>query len=211
MQLAGRIGREMSRRVIAVAMLSAALLLSGCANRPSASYTGFLSDYSRLEPVSDTRARYESGRAREYEAFIVEPIEVLTPREKLSESDREAAKRHFDSRVRLAIREAGWGVVESPGPNVGRLRIALTDVARSTWWMKLHPAAHAAGVGTGGAAMEAEVLDSVTGEQVGAVVQAATGNQFDFTAFSTLDDVKNAIDKWADIFHERLEELRAAS
>jgi hypothetical protein len=46
--------------------------------------------------------------------------------------------------------------------------------------------------------MEGEVLDSVTGKQLGAVVQAAPGNQFNFTAFSTVDDVKSAIDKWAD-------------
>jgi len=34
---------------------------------------------------------------------------------------------------------------------------------------------------------------------------------FDFTSFSTLADVKSAIDKWADHARTRLKELRAAS
>lgn len=204
-------GARAARAACLVVCLFGALLCGGCASEPATTSTGFLSDYSRLEPVSDSRAEYESGIAREYKGFIVEPVQVLIPRDKLSASDREAAKRHFDDQVRLAIQEAGWTITDAPGPGIGRLRVALTGVAKSTWWKKIHPATRAMGAGTGGAAMEAETLDSVTGEQLAAVVQAATGNQFDFTAFSTLDDVKSAIDKWADIFRERLKELRVST
>ena len=57
--------------------------------------------------------------------------------------------------------------------------------------------------------MEGEVLDSVSGKQIGAVVQASPGNQFNFTNFSTVADVKSAIDKWADQAGRRLDEMRA--
>lgn len=103
----------------------------------------------------------------------------------------------------------GLGVVDRPGVGVARVRLALTDVAKSTWWQKIHPASRMTGAGTGGAAMEGEVIDSVTGEQVAAIVQAGQGNQFDFSAFSTLADVKNAIDAWAEQAGARLKELRS--
>jgi hypothetical protein len=100
-------------------------------------------------------------------------------------------------------------VVEETAVGVARVQMALTDIAKSTWWQKLHPGMRMTGAGTGGAAMEAEVIDSVTGEQVGAVVQSASGNQFDFTAFSTLADVKSVMDKWAELAAQRLREIHS--
>jgi hypothetical protein len=98
-------------------------------------------------------------------------------------------------------------ITETPGFHVARLRIAITGIADSTWWMKLHPASKLAGAGTGGAAMEGEVVDSRSGKQLGAVVQASTGNQFNIAAFSTVDDVQSAIDKWIDRMDRTLDEF----
>lgn len=185
--------------------------IGGCASKPATTHSGFLSDYSRLQAVNESRMRYESPKVVSYDRFIVEPVRVEMQGDVLSTADRAEAMRHFDMRLREAIQQAGDTVVTRPGPGVARLRVALTGVAQSTWWQKVHPVSRATGAGTGGAAMEAELLDSVTGEQIGAVVQAGSGNQFDFTAFSTLADVKSAIDRWTATFSERLKEIRAGA
>lgn len=184
-------------------------IAAGCANQPAVRESGFLSDYSRLEMEDDSRRVYASGRASEYHSFIVDPVLVTTPVTKLSAEDRAEAMRYFHEKAVGTLQKSNFRLTDDPGVGVARLRIALTDVASSTWWLKLHPVSKAMGAGTGGAAMEAEAIDSVTGEQIGAVIQAGIGNQFDLTAYSTLADVKGAIDSWAEIATERFREIRA--
>jgi len=182
-------------------------LLCGCSSKPAVTQSGFLSDYSRLETVNSSRMRYEAPNAHEYRRFIIEPVQSLVLPENFSRDDQQEATRYFRERIVDAVQDSGYEVVSTSGAGVARVRIALTDIAKSTWWQKIHPGGRAMGAGTGGAAMEAEVLDSVTGEQIGAVIQADPGNQLNLTSFSTLDDVKSAIDKWAERFADRLEEL----
>jgi hypothetical protein len=193
---------------VSTRLLFASALLCGCAKTPPARQTGFLSDYSNLEPVTDKRMVYTSPAARGYHAFIVTPVEFRLPPQQLNPEKRAEVARHFQRRLGEVIEKQGFEVVEEPGVDVALIRVALTDVAASTWWQKIHPVSRAAGAGTGGAAMEGEVVDSVTGRQLAAVVQAAPGNQFDITAFTTVQDVNSAIDKWADQFAKRLRELR---
>lgn len=94
-----------------------------------------------------------------------------------------------------------------PGLGVGSVRLALPDVTASTWWKKVHPVIRAVGAGTRGAAMEAEVIDSATEEQIAAVIQAGSGSQFQLTNFSTLADAESAIDGWTRLAAEQLENL----
>ena len=172
--------------------------------------TGFLSDYSKLTKEAPARMQYVSPRLREYTSFMVDPIEVRIPQDKLSPEEGAEAARYFrDSAIR-ALRKEGMTVAEAPGVGVARVQIALTDVARSTWWQKIHPLMRASGAGTGGAAMEGQIVDSVTGEQLAAGVQAVSGSQFDPTAFSTLADVKGAIDIWTTEAAARLRREHAA-
>jgi hypothetical protein len=56
--------------------------------------------------------------------------------------------------------------------------------------------------------MEGEIIDSVTGNQLAAVVQAGKATQFKLDSFSTLNDVKETIDEWAKTAGERLDDLR---
>ena len=54
--------------------------------------------------------------------------------------------------------------------------------------------------------MEAELVDSITGEQIMAVVKSRSGNQFSLDGYSKWSDVKVAIDKWAKVLQKRLAE-----
>lgn len=193
------------------ALLVVGLTMGGCSTQPPAAQTGYLSDYSSLERETDSRVAYRSPRLAWYDAFMVDAVEVRIPNESLSDQDRAEAARHFRQRLEEVLEREGLSITDSPGVGVARVRIALTDVAKSTWWKKIHPVSRVVGAGTGGAAMEAEVVDSVTGEQLAAVVQSGVGNQFNFTAFSTLDDVKSAMNDWAARAGRNLKALRESA
>jgi Protein of unknown function (DUF3313) len=197
------------RRTRSAATLCLLAVLGACASRPEAKPSGFLSDYSRLEKVDAHRMWYVSPRLAEYDSFIVDPVVFRAPPETLTPEQRAEVAEYFHRRVEDLLKDRGLAVTSAPHEGIARVSFALTDIARSTWWMKIHPGMRASGAGTGGAAMEAEIVDSVTGEQLLAAVQSSFGQQFDITAFSTAADVKSAIDKWAVQAGKRFDEVRA--
>lgn len=184
-------------------------LLGGCSSTPEARQTGFLSEYQHLEQTAPHRMGYLAPDLRDYTAFIVEEPQFLTPPGKLTEQDRAEVARHLRTRVVEVLEARGLAVSDTPAARAGRIRIAITDIAESTWWMKIHPGARIAGAGTGGAAMEGEIVDAQTGRQLAAAVIASPASQFDLTAFSTVADVKNTIDEWARQAGRRLDALLA--
>lgn len=193
------------------ALLLCAAMLSGCATTPELTHSGFLSDYSKLSAVDGSRMRFESPTSDQYHSFILVPVQVMVSGGVLNPEERAEVARYFLDQFERAFADTGFRVTDEPGVGVAQVRLALTDVAESTWWKKIHPVSRAVGAGTGGAAMEAEVVDSVTGEQIAAVIQAGKGNQFNLTNFSTLADVKSAIGSWARIAADRLRELNAGA
>ena len=94
-----------------------------------------------------------------------------------------------------AVEESGNRVVYQPAPGVARIRVALTDIDRSTA-ASLIPQAKLAGVGIGGASMEGEILDSLTGEQIEAVIQGQKGSKIPFANLGKWDAAKQVIDDW---------------
>lgn len=200
----------MIRTLLRFSLLSLAIAVLiqgvGCASKPTAAATGFLRDYSRLEPDGKGSARFLDARLAEYDSFIVDPIEVRIPRGRMSEKDLAVAVRYFRDSLTGMIERQGLTVTDDPGVKVARIRTALTNIAQTTWGEALYTIRPA--LGTAGAAMEAEVRDSITGEQLAAVVQSAAGDQFDVGTYSALDDVKAAIDKWTRDASDRLVELR---
>lgn len=182
------------------------VLLAGCASPPPT--TGFLADYSKLKKVEGGKLRFISPHMPDYKRFIIDPIQIRVDRGVLNATDRaEVARYAWDAFVKI-VRNGGYEVTNTPGVGVARVRIAITDVQLSKWYLNLHPASKMTGAGAGGASMEAEVIDSVTGMQLAAVVQAGKGSQFELDTFSKLDDVKDVIDRWAQAASERLKEMR---
>ena len=197
----------MKRNLLPIITLALATisLATGCAKEPPLREAGFISDYSNLQIVSETRMNWSSEQIRTYDKFIVDPLVIMVDPGKLTPEEQADVATYFQSKLVGVLQGAGKTVVDKPGPKTARIRVALTGIASSTWWQKLHPVSRAIGAGTGGASMEAEAVDSLTGKQLGANVQASPGNQFDLTNFSTAADVKSAIDKWAHQLAERLE------
>lgn len=194
-----------------VSVIVLATSLIGCGGKKPP-MTGFLSDYSRLESINKTKMRYVSSRLSEYEVFIVDPVELRRrAKTHLTDEQRTEAAQYFRQRLIDTLVDNGYRVVDVASTGVARVRMALTDIEKGIWWMNLHPGLKLTGAGTGGASMEGEVIDSVTGEQLAAVVKCGRGNQFELDMFSGLDDIKDVIDRWAKEAVQALRELREAN
>jgi hypothetical protein len=176
--------------------------------------TGFLSTYNNLEKVGNKRMQYLSrDLVTKYDKVIIDRVQVLVHSEEpvMTAEERNEVVSYFQEALERVFTDEGYEVVSEPGPRTARLRFAITDVQRSSMWASLHPASKLMGAGTGGASMEGEALDSVTGRQLGAVIQASKGSQFDLDYFDGIADVKDAIDGWAKQAPRTFERLRARS
>ena len=196
-------------------LFTAALVLGGCTGSPKqAPPTGFLSDYSRL------RSKTEAGQAdlryvnqeqlRQYTQFIIDPVVVhLHDKDQSSALDQEKLNElttYAHGALVNAIQD-GYAVVAQPGPGVARVRLAITDIKKSKPALSVVPQMKLLGTGLGGAAMEAEVVDAVTGEQLAAAIDARGGNRLTFDSLSSLGDAKGAIDAWAGNFRKGLDKI----
>jgi hypothetical protein len=113
---------------------------------------------------------------------------------------------YMHARIVKAVEDSGSRIAYQPAAGVARLRVALTDIDRSTAASLLPQAKLVAGAGIGGASMEAEVVDSMTGEQIGAVVESKKGSRMPFANLGEWDAAKQVIDDWAKRLQKRLDE-----
>ncbi len=198
------------KRAIVLSILLA--FICGCAPKEQAT-TGFLSDYSKLKKVSELTLRYVNEKAAgKYSSFIVDPVQVRfykgSPSEgKLTMQQLTDLTNYMHLKLVEAIQGAGDTVTEQPAPGVARIRMALSDIKKPSA-ITILPQANLLGAGVGGASMEAEVVDSMTGKQIAAVVQSGMGSRIPFTNLGDLSSAKNVIDGWAKTFQKRLIELK---
>ena len=183
-------------------------VFSGCQEQQVT--TGFLSDYSKLQEVSEQTLRYlPAGKLGSYSKFIIEPVVVRfhdkAKGSKISRTDLAHLKQYMFTAVYNAISDR-YGVVTNPGPGVARVRVAITDIKGSKTLQNIIPMAKMAGTGLGGASIEAEIVDSQTGKQIGALVETQSGNRFSFDGLSKWGDTEAVMKDWAQRFRKRLDE-----
>ncbi len=200
-------------KVIKVIFFGAILgaLAAACATVQDPGQAGFLSDYSNLEEVNENHLVYLSGNAGNYSKFIVDPVAMRygQPEEKriFSDEELEDLQVHFKTAVIEALTEDdGYQVVEVAGPGTARLRIGITDVDDTIGALNITIYTKITGAGLGGAAMEGEVVDSMTGEQIAAVSRWGSGSRILRAGFTHTGDAKIVIDRWAKDLRERIDE-----
>jgi len=104
------------------------------------------------------------------------------------------------------IEDDGYQVVEVPGPGTATIRIGITDVDDTIGALNVTIYTKITGAGLGGAAMEGEILDSVTGEQIGAVIRWGSGSRIFRAGFTHTGDAKIVIDRWAKNLRQTIDE-----
>lgn len=201
-------------------MVVAALLLAmlgGCgATSRNTVQSGFLSDYSDLRPSKNDKRvlvyEHENPNLGHYDAFIVEPFEVLLqPESKDEDVPMEELQALADHLHDAVVKELGaeYAIVESPAPGALRIRGAFTDVSGTTPALNIHPATKLLGLGLGGAAFEIECLDSVTGERIFAAMVSRKAAKRVGSGLTKWSDAHSVMDDWAKQFRARVDEEHA--
>ncbi len=192
-------------------------LLAGCAKAPP--HSGFLQDYSALhqDPEDESLFWYEVPDVdwKNYKKLMIDPVVVyFHPMAKERQINPEALNelaQYFRDTVVEEVQDA-YPIVDQPGPDVLRIRAAITDL------IPANPVINATmvvavglPVDMGGAAMEAEFLDSQTGKPLGAVVDKKVGvplNPEDYVVgFTKWGHAKTACDAWAELLRASLDEV----
>lgn len=172
-------GRSIARAVM-LAVAATIVLVAGCASHPAASARpssqptpAFLTHADNLRPSPDHGDRWYdlSRRLGNYKAFIVEKPAIMPDRAMrgavLTTEQREMLASSYQDEMRQAL-STPYSVTDSPGPGVARIRSAITAVARS-----VNTATGARQ--DGGANREMEIVDSVSGERLAAVIELDMG------------------------------------
>lgn len=152
----------------ALIAVAAAVLLAGCASQ-TPTRTGFLDRYD--EPSSRSTTTADLTR---YSRFIVDPIE-FRPGTTVSSNVDAAAVERLKGELEGAIRKvfsSTHAPAERPGPGVLRVRYAITGVETSQPTVNALTVLLIGPVSNGGVSTEGEVVDSVTGERLAALVTA---------------------------------------
>ncbi len=202
--------------VVLAAMSSG--LLTGC-QAHKAAHSGFLGDYSKLRASPEVEdALYYQDPAKslkDYDKFMIDPVLVhFASNAKGTALDPAKLKKLTDYAYDEAAKALSerYTVVNAPGPGVLRLRAAITDIKKTKPAMNIHPATKLSGLGLGGASMEAEALDSQTGERVFAVVDTRQGDRLAIGAgLSQLGHAKQVIKHWIERFVDRVDKAHGYS
>jgi len=188
-------------------------VVSACATIDEPEQTGFLSDYSKLERTDEGQWRYLSGKVSNYSKFYIEPVsDLMSPanREEFSAENIAELKEHFVTEVTAALtKDDSYEVVSEPGPGVASIRLAITEIDASIAALNITIYTKATGAGLGGIAAEGELVDSVSGEQLGAAVRWGAGSRVLRAGLSKLGDAKLVIDRWADQLRKRVDQVHA--
>jgi len=194
---------------------------------PKPQYSGFLADYSKLQPAPDREGtQLFLDRSRDYKGYtkvLFDPVEVyLTPNPEYKGLQPDALKRMTDVFLNAFKKALGsdYQVVDALGPGVLRVRAAITGVQAvkpplgATDFIpvkaifNLGRAAAGASPQVAEMTAEFEVLDE-KGVRVAAAVATRKGDktlpQRDQVTWKDLEPITNY---WATGFKQRLDEVR---
>ena len=189
------------------------LLFAGCTLKQR-THSGFLGDYSGLEPGPNVQGSYVYRKPgfdpAQYGKFMIDPIGVhFAPDAAGSAVSPDTLKQLTDYFHAKLVEELSehYQVVDQPGVGVMQLRIAITDVKKATAALNIHPATKLSGVGLGGASIEAEGIDTESRQRLFAFVHTREGNRLSIAeGLQDWGHAKQAMDFWAEQLVARLDE-----
>lgn len=213
------------------------LALAGCETEATSTVgdsvrsSGFLSDYSMLRRGKEGQAISvywnEQADFKSYTKIMIEPVTIwATPDaelEKVPAEERQELANGFHQALHDTLSE-DFEIVQVPGPNTIRLRVALTEAVASSPVMdtistyvpqaRLVSTVFTLGSDTkafvGQARAEGEARDAQSGALLAAGIDERAGTKA--LGGNTLDswgDVRKAFEVWAERFRDNLRERRS--
>jgi hypothetical protein len=207
---------------------AALLLFVGCATTEqtrSVEPSGFLKNYSQLQPGKGEQALlvYMNPEAdfSGYESVMIDPVTIWhgegSELSDVPDEDLQRLANHFHAALRRQLGQ-DFAVVEQPGRGTLRIRTAITEVQaaqvvlNTVSTLLLLSEAKKLATGTqafvGRAAIEIELLDSLSQERLAAAVDERAGGRRLRDPSHTWADVEEAFDYWADVLRARLSAVR---
>jgi hypothetical protein len=194
-------------KLLMVVVIGLAVMLGGCAKK--AQEVGFLSTYKNLEPISDNTMRYISPQVGQYSKFILDPITVKCYDKETAEKIKPEDAAHLQEFLYTEIvkdKPEQYQLVTEPGPGVARIRIAVTNLEKSSPALNILPWTKLSGVGLGQTSAEMELVDSMTNIQLAAAINSDTGSRFSLSGLSKWGDVEGVMKDWAKRIWLRIDE-----
>lgn len=192
---------------VALPVILSALLISslssGCASLSNRS-SGFLDSYAHLKPDSSDSRRlvYERVGWKEvnYTSVLIEPTAVRLSTEdqkKVTPKEISDLAAYSEAALRKAL-ETKFQLVADAKPGTLRVRSALTGVDPSSPTVNVLTGIVFWPVDNGGVSMEYDVRDTVSAEQVAALVGFSNGTPLQvFSSFSRFGHARGGIDYWS--------------
>lgn len=193
------------RRLLRLSM-AYLLLAGGCAATTPPQVSGFLGNYQGFEtdPSDESLLWWETTEFdwSNYKGVSLDPVAIyFHPEAQGREILPDELKKLTDAFREAVMEELGdaYPVVNSASDDVLRIRCAITDVVPSNATLNVATSLVAfVPVDMGGAAIEVEFLDSVTGERLAAGVDQKLGTPFDgVSGFTRLGHARGAFREWA--------------
>lgn len=188
---------------------------SGCLSMQPAKRSGFLVNYSSIKPDPDEPniLFYRNPDlsleqiAEQYLAFMIDPIAVYFHPDVIGRAvkpdDIKDLTEYFHRELAIGLNKRFF-VVDTPGPDVARIRIAVTGVSASHFRLTIHPTL--AAVDLEHAAMELELIDAKTAQRIVALMD--TRPRSAATKFDDLTIKKHSqtiIDVWIKEILQRMD------
>jgi hypothetical protein len=196
-----------------LAIVAISMSLTGCATQQKQNYSGFLQDYppfeKGLEGV-DKRYMKEGVDFGKYQKIMMDEVVFFFKQDANYKGIHPEEIKELSQEFHKAFVEVlGDRLTDTPGPNVARMRLAVTGLETSSpvsgTMSTVVPIGLAVNlvkkgttgeyIGIGSASMEAEFLDSISNERIAVVVDDAPGGKFDLGKFSA---AKSAFNFWAE-------------
>lgn len=200
-------------------LVIATIVLSACAAPVKApQQTEFLSDYARLNEVEREFLAYAGDRVGDYDRFLIEPVVMLYDPEKggkveFTDEELQALKQFIHDKLSESLTQgnSGYRIVDEPGPGVALIRISIHDLHETLGALNVSLITKATGAGLGGVCTEAELVDSMSGEQLAAAVRWGSGSRVLRAGFTHTGDAKILIVRWAKEIREYIDHLNSVT
>jgi len=195
----------------------AILLITGCSAKSGRVESGFLGDksvYAALQPhpkYSDIKVYRTSPKPlAAYDRFMIPPVKIYLSEQglkrNLNQEELAELGQFFWNEVYDALSER-YSITHIPGERVAIIRLAITDADPNTALMNIRPGSMILGGGLGGAAIEAELIDSLSGKRVAAAMASSKGKRYKYAAGpSKWEHAEGVLKDWAELIRKRVDE-----
>jgi hypothetical protein len=221
----GRLSHDAHRRGSPHHPRCRALPVSSCSTG-GRSPSGFLDNYSQLDlgyGTADTVASFlkPGVNLQKYDSVMFDPVTTVVATTGISTEVKEQLAAYLSASLRSQV-SGNIRVVNTPGPTTLRVRTAFTDVIEGVkagpaiTTVHSNPQARLSGqLGSAEVAafvsnvsFEGEILDSVTGERISALIDHRIGVKREATAVTSWASVRSATNQGAARLWKRFETAR---